>query len=81
MPGIELEAKYKYLFDLYTNFDDKKNKYDEDFDEEDFDGANYVCGAVDDCGDNCDFFFIVGDCGNLVMSATCPWCKSDIGWY
>jgi hypothetical protein len=26
MPGIELDPKYTYLFDLYTNFEDKKNK-------------------------------------------------------
>ena len=52
MPGIELEPKYKYLFDLYTNFEEKKNN--DGYSEERFDGANYVCG------EDCDFFFIVG---------------------
>jgi hypothetical protein len=52
MPGIELDPKHKYLFDLYTNFEEKKNN--DEYSKEHFDGANYVCG------DDCDFFFIVG---------------------
>jgi hypothetical protein len=70
MPGIELDSKYTYLFDLYTNFEDKKNK------EGAFQnllGPNYICG------NDCDFFFIVGACGNLNGPGTCPWCKREIG--
>ena len=72
MPGIELKPKYMYLYDLYTNFEDKKNK---DPRCEGFGGANYLCG------DDCDFFYIVGDCGNLSGPGTCPWCKREIGAY
>jgi hypothetical protein len=36
-------------------------------------GPNYICG------NDCDFFFIVGACGNLNGPGTCPWCKREIG--
>jgi hypothetical protein len=71
MPGIELEPKYKYLFDFYTYFEDKKNKGNVDGNG----GASYICG------DDCDFFFVVGECGNLVGAGTCPWCKRQVGAY
>jgi hypothetical protein len=71
MPGVELEPKYKYLFDFYTYFEDKKNKGNVDGNG----GANYICG------DDCDFFFVVGECGNLVGAGTCPWCKRQVGAY
>lgn len=72
MPGIELKPKYNYLFDLLNNFEDRKNR---DSSCEGRGGANYLCG------DGCDFFYIVGDCGNLNGPGTCPWCKREIGPY
>ena len=72
MPGVELDHKYKYLFDMYTNFEDNKNKGKLC---EAKGGANYLCG------DDCDFFYIVGNCGNLADPGNCPWCEREIGPY
>ena len=57
MPGIELDEKYNYLFYLYTNYEELKNRnpktmYGFDIDEY---GANYACRYNLDC----DFVYIV----------------------
>jgi hypothetical protein len=54
MPGVELDYKYKYLFDLYTNFEDWKNNSGVD---------RY--GTTYFCGDHCDYFYIAENCGHL----------------
>ena len=61
MPGVELEPRYKYLFDFYTHFEDNKNKQTDYCDKRG--GASYICG------DDCDFFYVVMDCGDLVGAA------------
>ena len=73
MPGIELNAKYQYLYDLHVNYEERKNKntYHPDLRG----GANYSCGV------DCDYFYIVQDCGNVAMAGTCPWCNRSIGAY
>jgi hypothetical protein len=52
MPGVELDPKYKYLLDVNTHFEAIKNQ-ETDWSESKG-GANYICG------DDCDFFFVVG---------------------
>jgi hypothetical protein len=74
MPGIELNAKYQYLFDLYTNFEERKNN-DKYYNAENNGGANYSCGV------DCDYFYILQDCGNAKIPGTCPWCNRGIGSY
>ena len=73
MPGVELEPKHKYLFEFYTNFENRKNKQTAYCDRRG--GASYVCG------EDCDYFFVVENCGDLNFTGTCPWCNRDIGAY
>lgn len=33
------------------------------------------------CGNNCDYVYIVLECGNVTHAAKCPWCGADIGGF
>jgi hypothetical protein len=63
--GLELEGKHSYLLDLLTNFEKLKHPSNR--------SANYYCG------NNCDYVYMLPDCGMPRLVYKCPWCKADIG--
>ena len=62
--GLELEYKHTYLMNLHLNFQTLRNPNGT---------GSYACGG------NCNYVYIVQECGNVTHAAKCPWCGADIG--
>ena len=62
--GLELEYKHSYLLMHLNNFETLRNPRG---------NGTYACG------NNCDYIYIVQECGMLMSANKCPWCGADIG--
>mmetsp|Transcript_3004 Transcript_3004/g.4645 ORF Transcript_3004/g.4645 Transcript_3004/m.4645 type:complete len:1347 (+) Transcript_3004:98-4138(+) len=68
--GSEPSSRYVYFKGLLDNYDSMRNA-----------GANWRNGGTGTykCADDCDYIYLVQNCGGCVVEVPCPYCRRTIG--